>query len=146
MKKFTTIIVEDSEDYRRYLVSTLQQKTQCLVVKQASDGLTGVRHAAELQPDLIILDLGLPKLNGMEAARQIRKLAPQSKILFVSQVSSVEIVEAALSLGARGYLLKSDGAELPMAVDAVLQGRPFVSNRFAQKLVVSLSSFEALSQ
>ena len=138
MPKFTTVVVEDSEDYRRYLLSTLEQKTQCWVVSQAADGLTAVRTAAELQPDLVILDLGLPTLSGIDAARQIRKIAPQSKILFVSQVSSIEIVEEALGLGARGYLLKSDGAELPIAIEAVLKGKQFVSSRFAGRLNGSL--------
>ena len=123
------LFVDNFEDFRRYLSSILKRKTQCQVVGQASDGLEAVEKAEELQPDLILLDLGLPKLNGMEAARRIRELSPNSKILFLSQDSSAEIVEEALRLGAQGYLLKSEATELPLAVDAITQGKWFVSRR-----------------
>ena len=98
------------------------------VIDEASDGLEAVRKANELQPDLILLDVGLPTLNGIEAARRIRELSPRSKILFVSQESSADVVEMALSLGARGYVAKTRiGIELMGAIDAVLGGRQFVS-------------------
>ena len=129
MPPLRTLIVDNFEDFRRYLSSILKRKTQCQVVGQASDGLEAVEKAAELQPDLILLDLGMPKLNGMEAARRIRELSPNSKILFLSQDSSTEIVEEALRLGAQGYLLKSEATELPLAVDAITQGTWFVSRR-----------------
>ena len=94
--------------------------------------MEAIELAQALQPDLILLDIGLPKLNGIEAARRIRELAPQSKILFVSQESSVEVVQAAFSLGASGYVVKMDaGSELLTAVDAVLRGERFVGSRFA---------------
>ena len=81
---------------------------------------------------MILLDIGLPKLNGIEAARRIRKLSPQSKILFVSQESSADVVQEALATGARGYVVKTDaGSELLTAVDAVLRGERFVGRRFA---------------
>ena len=107
----------------------LQEKTECVVIGEASDGLYAIEQARELQPDLILLDLSLPKLNGIEAARQIRELCPHSKIIFLSQDPSPEIVREALRLGAAGYLLKSDATELPLAVDAILQGKVFVSRR-----------------
>src|SRR6516165_1428482 len=129
MPPLRTLIVDNFEDFRRYLSSILKRKTQCEVVGQASDGLEAVEKAAELQPDLILLDLGLPSLNGMEAARRIRELSPNSKILFLSQDSSAEIVQEALRLGAQGYLLKSEATELPLAVDAISQGTWFVSRR-----------------
>jgi len=98
------------------------------IVGEASDGLEAVQKAEEVQPDLIVLDVGLPTLNGIEAARRIRKLSPRSKILFVSQESSADVVEMALSLGARGYVAKTRiGIELVAAIDAVLDGRQFVS-------------------
>jgi len=87
-----------------------------------------VQKAQELQPDLILLDVGLPTLNAIEAARQIRKLSPESKKLFVSQESSGDVVQEALFLGALGYIAKTNaGIELLAAVDAVCQGRRFVS-------------------
>jgi FixJ family two-component response regulator len=82
----------------------------------------------ELKPDLILLDIGLPKLNGLEAAQRIRKLAPETKILFLSQESSADVVHEALSLGALGYVVKEHaGTELLAAVQAVLEGKQFVS-------------------
>jgi DNA-binding NarL/FixJ family response regulator len=116
------------DDFRHFLHSTLLEKTQCEVVGEASDGLQAVQQAEELQPDLILLDLGLPTLNGIEAARRIRRVSPNSKILFVTQNSSPEIAQGALRLGACGYLVKSDAADLPYAVETVLQGAKYVSS------------------
>jgi DNA-binding NarL/FixJ family response regulator len=124
-----TLIVEDYADLRNLLRSTLQKNTECIVIGEAVDGLQAVQQAEELQPDLILLDLSLPKLNGMEAFRQIRKLSPRSKVVILSQDSSPEVVQGALRLGAVGYLLKSDAMELPLALDAILQGEVFVSRR-----------------
>src|SRR3954449_9558524 len=92
------LVVEDHEPFRRYLCSRLEQCADFQVSGQASDGLEGIQKAQELQPDLILLDVGLPKVNGLQAARQIRKLAPLAKILFISQEFSFDIVEAALKL------------------------------------------------
>ena len=124
-----TLIVEDYADLRNLLRSTLQKDTQCIVIGEAVDGLQAVQQAEELQPDLILLDLSLPKLNGMEAFRRIRKLSPRSKVVIMSQDSSPEVVQGALGLGAVGYLLKSDAIDLPLALDAILQGEVFVSRR-----------------
>jgi len=93
------------------------------------DGSEAIQKAEALKPDLIVLDIGLPKLNGIEAARRIRQLAPSSKIIFLSQYNSLDVVQAALSTGALGYVCKTDArrALLP-AADAVLRGRQFVSS------------------
>jgi CheY-like chemotaxis protein len=99
------------------------------VVGEVPDGLQAVHKAEELQPDLIVLDLGLPILNGIEATRRIRKLSPESKILILSQESSSYVVEEALNSGALGYVAKTQArAELLAAVEAVRQGRHFVSS------------------
>jgi len=99
------------------------------VVGEASDGLDGVHKTAELKPDLILLDIGLPTLNGIVAARQIRRFSPESKIIFVSQESSPDIVQEALDLGARDYVVKTRAAiDVLPAVEAVLEGRHFVSD------------------
>jgi DNA-binding NarL/FixJ family response regulator len=129
MSHFRTLVVDDVEDFRRFLCSTLEERTDCRVVGVACDGQQAVVQAEQLQPDLILLDLGLPKLNGIEAARQIRKLSPTSKILFFTQNCSREIAEGALETGAHGYLLKSDATDLPFAVESVLHGGQFVSSR-----------------
>jgi DNA-binding NarL/FixJ family response regulator len=121
------LLVEDFEPFRQFIHTTLQE-TELQVVGEAWDGLEAVQKAEELQPDLILLDIGLPFLNGIEAARQIRKLSPESKIIFVTQESSADIVEEALSSGAIGYVVKAEAAsELLAAVEAVCQGRQFVS-------------------
>jgi len=122
-----TLVVDDVDDFRNFLCSTLQEKTQCEVVGEALDGLQAVQQAKELQPDLILLDLSLPGLNGMEAFRRIRKPSPHSKVVILSQESSPEVVRGALRLGAVGYLLKSDANNLPQALDAVLRGAVFIS-------------------
>lgn len=122
------LVVEDHEPFRRYFCSTLQQRADFLVIGQASDGLEAIQKAQELQPDLILLDVGLPKVNGLEAARQVRKLAPLTKILFVTQEFSCDMVAAALRLGAQGYVhkLRAQSDLLP-AVEAILGGEYFVS-------------------
>lgn len=99
------------------------------VVCEVCDGLEAVQRAEELKPDLILLDIGLPRLNGIEAARRIRDLAPESKIIFSSQETSAEIVQEAMRLGAWGYVFKIHAAaHLLPAIDAVLSGKRFVSS------------------
>ena len=127
MLAFRTLIVEDYEEYRQFLRLTLLKETKFVVVGEALDGLQALQQAEELQPDLILLDLSVPKLNGMEACRRIRKVSPRSKVVILSQESSPDVVEAALRLGAVGYLLKSDAIDLPQALDAILHGAVFVS-------------------
>lgn|SRR5215831_13547444 len=129
MPALRTLVVDDHEELRKLLRSMLQGKTECVVVGEATDGLQAIEQAKELQPDLILLDLSLPKLNGMEAGRRILKACPHAKIVFLSQDSSRDVIQGALSLGAAGYLLKSDATELPLAVDAILRGEVFVSRR-----------------
>ena len=122
------LVVEDFLPFRRFVCSTLGKKRDLQVICEVSDGLEAVQKAEELKPDLILLDIGLPTLNGIEAARRIRKLVPESKIIFLTQESSADIVQEGLNLGARGYVLKITAAiELLAAVDAVFEGRQFVS-------------------
>ena len=97
------------------------------VIGEVSDGLEAVRRAVKLKPDLVLLDIGLPTLNGIEAARQIRRLAPECKIIFVSQESSADVVQEALSVGALGYVVKaSAGSDLLAAVEAAILDQEFV--------------------
>jgi DNA-binding NarL/FixJ family response regulator len=107
------LVVEDYEPFRRFVCSTLRKGPDLQIVGEASDGLEALHKVEELQPDLIVLDIGLPTLNGIEAARRSRKLAPESKILFVSQESSSDVVQEALGLGTLGYVVKAyAGSEL----------------------------------
>jgi DNA-binding NarL/FixJ family response regulator len=131
MPTFTSVrvlVVEDFEPFRRYVCSTLKKSPEMQVVGEVSDGLEAVQKAEELSPDLILLDIGLPTLNGMQAARRIRKLVPESKIIFLSQEFSPDVVQEALSLGARGYVVKIHAEiDLLAAMGEVLEGRQFVS-------------------
>jgi DNA-binding NarL/FixJ family response regulator len=97
------------------------------IVGVASDGLEAIQKAGGLQPDVILLDVGLPRINGIEAARRIRKVAPKSKILFLTQEIDVDLARAALTEG-HGYVVKPDADnELFSAVEVVMQGKKFVS-------------------
>jgi CheY-like chemotaxis protein len=107
----------------------LERGDEFQVIGQASDGLEALQKATELQPDLILLDIGLPKLNGIETARRVRKLAPDIRILFFSQYSSSDVVQEALGTGALGYVHKLHArSELLPAIKAVLAGKRFVSS------------------
>src|SRR5262245_43709428 len=123
------LVIEDYEPFRQLICRELRQRPEFQVIGQASDGLQAVEQAESLQPDLILLDLGLPKLNGLEAARQIRELAPRAKLLFVSQESSSDIVRETLRLGGPGYVDRARAkTDLMAAIDAVLAGKRFVSS------------------
>lgn len=122
------LVVEDYPAFRHFIVSAVQSRADLQVICEVADGLEAVQKARELQPELVFLDVGLPGLNGIEAARQIRVLSPNSKILFVSENRFSDVIEEALRTGALGYVLKSDAVrDLFPAVDAVLQGKGFVS-------------------
>jgi DNA-binding NarL/FixJ family response regulator len=123
------LVVEDNEPFRRFVWATLSAKPELKIISEVSDGLDAVQKALELQPALIVLDIGLPGLNGIEAARRIRKLSPKSTILFLSQESSPEIVQEALCLGALGFVNKAHAVrDLLIAVEAVLRNEQFVSS------------------
>jgi len=131
------LVVEDFLPFRRIICSLLRKSTELQVISEASDGLEAVQKAEELQPNLILLDVGLPTLNGIEVARRIRKLSPQSKILFVSQESAAELVQEALRIGALGYIIKTHvGMELLAAVEAVRQGRLFIGSGLPDKTFI----------
>jgi DNA-binding NarL/FixJ family response regulator len=122
------LVVDDFAAFRRFVSSELGKRPELQVVGEASDGLDAVQKAEDLQPDLIILDIGLPTLNGIEAAKRIHRVVPEARILFLTQNNDTDVVTAALSNGARGYVLKLDaGKQLLHAVEAVLQGDRFVS-------------------
>ena len=129
MPSLRVLIVEDYEGFRRFIRSTVQERVDFQFIGEASDGLEAVQKAVELQPDLILFDIGLPKLNGLEAARRIRKISPNSKILFLTQESSSDVVQEALSMGALGYVHKLCAKrDLLPAIDTVLGGKRFVSS------------------
>jgi len=139
------LVAENSEPFRRVVLSILRNKLDVQTILEARDGVEALQLAQGQQPDLILLDIAIPKLNGIEAARKIRVIAPQCKILFVSQESSLDIVQAAFHAGAMGYVVKVDaGRELVPAVKAILRGERFVGPRFAGHGFTSPSDAETL--
>lgn len=122
------LIVDDFQDFRRFISSLLQQRPGFRVIGEASDGLEALEKARELQPDLILLDIGLPYLNGMVVARRLPKAAPAAKILFLSSESDPDVAQEALRLG-EGYVHKLRAQiDLLSAIDSVLRGERFISS------------------
>ena len=128
------LIVDDHEPWRQWVNLELASQQHLRVVGEVSDGLEAVRKACELKPDIILLDVGLPNLNGVEAASRIAQSTPASRIVFVTAINDQDIVKSALSKGGKGYVLKEDAkTELLAAIAAVLQGQLFVSKRLAME-------------
>ena len=128
MQTFQILLAEDFEPFRQFVCSTLRHRVE-FQVTEALDGLEALRKTDQLQPDLILLDIGLPGLNGIEVAKCACKIAPAAKILFLSQESSADVVREALSAGANSYVQKVHaGRDLLPAIDVVLKGGRFVSN------------------
>jgi DNA-binding NarL/FixJ family response regulator len=122
------LLVDDYEPWRKNISSELRKMSEFQIVGEVADGVEAVQRAQELKPDLILLDIGLPGLNGIEVANRLHQLVPQAKILFLSENHDAEVVRAALSDGARGYVVKVDtGSELLPAITAILRGERYVS-------------------
>jgi DNA-binding NarL/FixJ family response regulator len=118
------LVVDDFEPFREVVRLTLAERLDLEVIGEASDGPEAVQKAVELKPDLILLDLGLPTMNGVEVARRFRQLVPDARIIFFSQESSVDLVEEARQMGVWGYVMKAKaGSQLLPAVDAVISGK-----------------------
>ena len=128
MSLVSILVVDDVECWRLFVSSMLRAEPTFEVVFEASDGLKAVQAAETLQPTVVLLDIGLPELNGIQAGGWIRRVAPSAKIVFVSMERDPDIVEAAWRLGACGYVLKFDAArELVAAIHSVIRGEKFLS-------------------
>jgi DNA-binding NarL/FixJ family response regulator len=112
------LVVDDFEPWRREVCAMLQRRPEFCVVAEVADGLEAVQEADKLKPDLILLDIGLPSLNGLEVANRIRQSTPDARIIFLTQMSDSDVIRATLSTGAQGYVVKANAwAELFAAID-----------------------------
>jgi DNA-binding NarL/FixJ family response regulator len=130
------LIADDHELLRRGLVAELSQVPGWVVVAEVANGRAAVASAAELKPDLVVLDLTMPELNGLEAARRILSADPGTRILILTAHESEQLVREVLSVGARGYVLKSDaGRILVVALQALLEGGSFFTSSVARMVM-----------
>jgi DNA-binding NarL/FixJ family response regulator len=122
------LLVDDCESWRHLVCSMVKNEPGLKIICEAPDGLEAVQKAEELRPDLILLDIGLPHINGIEAARRIRQVSPSSKIVFLTMDNDADTVQAALSTGAQGFVYKMRAqSELLPAIELVLRRRPVPS-------------------
>jgi|HubBroStandDraft_4_1064222.scaffolds.fasta_scaffold224830_1 DNA-binding NarL/FixJ family response regulator len=127
------LVVDDHEVVRRQLCRLLKAQPDMEVISEASDGKGAIHRADEFQPDVILLDIGLPGLDGFTTARHMRAVAPNAEILFVSQHDTMQMVREALRAGGRGYVVKVDAiSDLIPAVHAVSEKKQFISARLAE--------------
>jgi DNA-binding NarL/FixJ family response regulator len=136
MKSVRILIADDHELFRRGIAAELTQVPGWVVAADAANGRDAASMAAEIKPDIIVLDLTMPELNGLEAARKILTADPGARILILTAHESEQVVREVLSAGARGYVLKSDaGRVLVTAVQALLDGRYFFTSTVAQMVL-----------
>jgi DNA-binding NarL/FixJ family response regulator len=134
VRSVRVLVVEDNAFVRRGICSLLSGDGTLEVVCETADGNEAIAKAQELLPDLVLLDIRLHGISGIEAARQIRRVAPESRIIFLSQFDSIQIAKEAMQTGAHGYIVKSDaGQDLLRGIRAVQRGEPFVSQRLVAK-------------
>lgn len=127
------LVADDHQVVRTGLRALLESKTGWQVCAEASNGREAVEKAGELKPDVAVLDIGMPLLNGVEATRQIRKLSPQTEILILTMHDSDQLVQEVLAAGAHGYILKDDAdRNLIAAVDALRRHKPYLSSRVSE--------------
>jgi DNA-binding NarL/FixJ family response regulator len=128
MSVVQVLVVEDSLAWQRFVQTLFEMNIEFKVIHVAIDGLEATQKANELRPDVILMDISLPGMNGIEAARQIRTVSPGSKILFWSTFDQPEIIQAAFEAGGSGYVLKQDSSrDLMLGIKAILHGQRFVS-------------------
>lgn len=137
MRTTTLLVVDDYAPWRSMLRSKLEANSGFQVIAEACNGCEAIEKAAQLHPDVVLLDIGMPLLNGLEAAPRIRRASPDSKIIFITQEQDNDIRTAALATGAEGYLLKSNVAgELASAIYAAVGSRQPILPALSPSLVL----------
>lgn len=122
------LVVDDFVPWHKHVLMVVEAERDLTIVGHAANGLDGVKKARELQPDLVLMDISLPVMNGFEATLELRACFPQCKILFVSSFGDLEFVRRAFELGGCGFIAKVDATgELVSGIRAVLRGEQFVS-------------------
>lgn len=128
MSSIRVLIADDYEDWRKRVRLLLQARPEWQAVGEASDGLEVLQKVDELRPNVILLEIGLPTLNGIEVARRIRRVSPNALIIFLTVDNSPDLEEVALRTGALGYVYKPRAQrDLLPAIEAALRGEQFVS-------------------
>lgn len=136
MEKKKIVIAEDHTILREGLKALLSSSTELEVVGEAEDGREAVKLAAELTPDLILMDLSMPRMNGIEAIKEIKKRNPEIKILILTVYKTEEYVLASLQAGADGYILKeANHSEFLLAIKNVLMGKHYLSPEISGKVI-----------
>ncbi len=134
--KYRIVIAEDHTILREGLRSLLSTDPEFEVVAEARDGHEAIHHSEKLKPDLILTDLSMPRMNGMEAVREIKKRSPDTKIIVLTVHKNEEYILATLRAGADGYVIKdSTHSELVMAIKSVLSGKSFLSPEISEKVI-----------
>ncbi len=129
LSNLRVLVVEDHIPFRRFISSTLKKKRNLQIIGEVSDGLEAIQKAEQLKPDLILLDIGLPTLNGFDVTREIRRRVRESKIIFLTLECDADLMQEAFTLGASGYVVKTmAGSDLLAAVEAVTSGKQFASS------------------
>jgi DNA-binding NarL/FixJ family response regulator len=133
MPTLSILVADDHEVVRKGLCTLLQERPGWFVAAQVCDGREAVAKAKEIKPDVIVMDIGMPGLNGLEATRQIMNSLPQSRVLILTMHESDSLIREVLAAGARGYLLKTDaGADLVKAVDALQRSGTYYTPKVSE--------------
>lgn len=136
MAPFRILLADDHEVVRAGLRALLEEQSGWEVVAEAADGRDAVEKASKLKPDVVVIDIAMPSLNGLEAVRQIVKAVPNTRVLVLTMYDSDPLIQQVLQAGARGYLLKSDaGRDLVSAIDALRRNKTFFTPKVSQMVL-----------